>query len=99
MKETDQNSAPEVLDDLDDDFQNEVQAEDITLFDLAVASGFSEEWAEQEILFSTAMMGLLALEQEGHGAKTARFTLNVGEDMPVEITVRLQEERFKKRLH
>jgi hypothetical protein len=88
-------------DEIDDDdyLVNEIQAEEISILDLATSHGYSLEWAENEILYTTAMMGLIALEQEGNGAKTARFTIDLGEDVPVEITVRLQEERKKKRLN
>jgi hypothetical protein len=78
---------------------NEVRAEEITILDLAISSGFSYKWAQQEILYAAAMMGITALEEDGKGAKTARFTINVDEDTPVEITVRLQDERKKNRLH
>lgn len=89
----------EGFEDPDDEFRNEVQAEEISIFDLATSHGFSYEWAQHEVMYTMAMMGLTALEEDGRGARTARFTINVDEDTPIEITVRLQDERKKKRLH
>ena len=87
----------------DDDFScDEVLAEEATIVDVVLASGYSHEWIQEEILVTMAQMGLYVLEQngsQGGQARVAKFTVDVGEDMPVEISVRLQDERKKKRLH
>jgi hypothetical protein len=76
---------------------------EITLFDLGVSAGFTEEWVQEEMLATVAAIGMTILQEEqeetGNCATSVIITVPFDDEGDIEIIVRRAAVNKKRRLH
>jgi len=76
---------------------------EITLFELALSAGFTEEWAQEEMIATVAAIGMAILQEEqaetGNEAPSVTITVPFDDGGDIEIIVRRAAVNKKRRLH